>query len=186
MNGAPERVLGRLSSSSGAAIRPLRLRLSRRGERTGPAVLGVGAVSGGASFGRGADPDEWRPATVGTPVSAGDRLYTARGSRLELRAEEFEIHLGSATGLEAIDLGVDGRLFSVWGGAASFHVRQLRPGDRFGVETPDSEVTFESAGEYEIDVGKAGTTSVVVRSGSALVSSAGVAVTLRPSGISRA
>ena len=183
MNGAPERALEHLSPSSGGAIRPLRLRLSRRGERPGPTALGVAYVSGGASYGRGADPDEWRPASVGIPVSAGDRLYTARGSRLELHAEEFEIHLGPGTGLEAIDLGVDAVSFSVWGGAASFHVRRLQPGDRFGVETPNAAVTFESVGEYEIDVGTVGKTSVVVRSGSARVSSAGVAKPFGPAGV---
>jgi hypothetical protein len=121
---------------------------------------------------------------VGIPVSAGDRLYTARGSRLELHAGDFEIHLGSGTGLEAIDLGADGRLFSLWGGAATFLLRELRPGDRFGVETPDSVVTLDCAGEYEIDVGRAGKTSVVVRSGSAWVSSAGVSLPIGPAGTS--
>lgn len=165
---------------SGSAVRPLRLRLTRAGERAGPALLGVGCVSGAASYGRGADPDEWRPACAGIPVSAGDRLYTARGSRLELHAGDFEIHLGSGTGLEAIDLGAHGRLFSLWGGAATFLLRELRPGDRFGVETPDSVVTFECPGEYAIDVGRAGKTSVIVRSGSAWISSAGVAARIVP------
>ncbi|MFN7987342.1 MAG: hypothetical protein U0529_07720 [Thermoanaerobaculia bacterium] len=114
-------------------------------------IAAVARTSGGVSFGRGGDPDDWRPASVGLPLAAGDRLYTSRGGHAELRAEAFEIHLASATGLEAIDVSDEAKRFYVWGGSASFLLRQLRPGETFTFETPNATERFDRAGEYRID-----------------------------------
>jgi hypothetical protein len=130
----------------------------------------VAYVSGGVSYDRGGDADEWRPAAAGIPLAAGDRLYAARGASLGLGGAGFEIHLASATGLEAIDLTADVKRFYVWGRSASFLVRRLHPRESFRVDTPNAGVTFERPGEYRIDIDGRGSTNVVVDRGAASVS----------------
>jgi hypothetical protein len=147
--------------------------------------VSVAGISGGASYGRGGDADGWRPASVGLPVATGDRLYAARGGSLELDSAGFAIHLASATGLEALELTDDVKRFYVWGGSASFLVRQLTPGESFGVDSPNATVRFERAGEYRIDVGREGDTCVVVDRGNSWVSAAGVSVPLGPGDLAR-
>jgi hypothetical protein len=103
-------------------------------------------------------------------MSAGDRLYAARGASLGLDGAGFEIQLASATGLEAIDITADVKRFYVWGGSASFLVRQLHPRESFKVDTPNARVIFERPGEYRIDIDSRGRTNVVVDRGAASVS----------------
>ena len=160
------------------AIAPLGKTRSREGDEAGRAALSVARVSGGVSFGCGADAEGWRPASVGLPVATGDRLYAARGGCLDLCTAGFEIHLASGAGLEAIELSDDVKRFYVWGGTARLLVRELQPSESFGVATPNAAVTFERAGKYRIDVDREGSTRVVVGRGSAWVSAAGVAVPL--------
>ncbi len=142
------------------------------------AVVSVASVSGGVSHSRGGDADDWKPASAGLSVSTGDRLYAARGARLELRTAGCDIRLSSGAGLEAIGLADGARRFYVWGGSAAFLVRELRPSEFFGVDTASALVTFERAGQYRIDVDSGGETRVSVDHGSARVTGAGGAVPL--------
>ncbi len=137
----------------------------REGDEAGRAGVSVAGLSGGVSYGRGGVADGWRPASVGLPVAKGDRLYAGRGGSLELESTGFAIRLASATGLEALELSDDVKRFYVWGGSASFVVRQLAPGESFGVESPNATVTFERAGDYRIDAGGEGDAFVVVDRG---------------------
>ncbi len=153
MDGMLERGPTRAASVSAGAGAPLESAGPRKGDEALRAGVSVAGISGGVSYGRGGDADGWRPASVGLPVATGDRLYAARGGCLELDSAGFAIHLASATGLEALELTDDVKRFYVWGGSASFLVRQLRPGESFGVDSPRASVTFERAGHYRIDVG---------------------------------
>ena len=109
-------------------------------------------------------------------MASGDRFYTARGARLELRAPLFDIRLASGTGLDATELTRVANRFVVWCGSASFLIREIEPGGSFGAETPNAAVTFERPGEYRVDVDGKGSTRVAVDRGAARVSAAGVAV----------
>lgn len=161
-------------------LAPLEKARPREGDEAGRAGVSVAGISGGVSYGRGGDAEGWRPASVGLPVATGDRLYAARGGRLELDSAGFAIHLASATGLEALELTDDVQRFYVWGGSASFLVRQLTPGQSFGVDSPNARVTLERAGDYRIDVGREGDTWIVVDRVPSGDSAAGVPVPLGP------
>lgn len=183
MNGLHERRLTWQALLPPDVIVPRPRSRPREGDGAGRPAVRVASVSGGTSYGRGGDPDAWRPAAVGLPISTGDRLYTARGACLELRTVGLEIRLGASTGLEAVDLGEEGRQFYLWGGAVSFLVGRLRSGEFFGVETPTAMVTIESAGEYQVDVERDGRTRLAVPRGSARLSAAGVSAPLGPVGL---
>ncbi len=165
MDGMLERCGARTAPVSTGTSGPLGKARPRAGDEAGRTGVSVAVVSGGVSYGRGGDADGWRPASVGLPVAAGDRVYAARGGCLELDSAGFAIHIASATGLEALELTDDVKRFYVWGGSASFLVRQLTPGESFGVDSPSARVTFERAGDYRIEVGRGGDTWVAVDRG---------------------
>jgi hypothetical protein len=122
-------------------------------ERTPPRLA---YTHGQVSFWRpGAE--DWGPAQVNTPLAPGDLLYAAPGGTVELQvgARAFARAGGGPSGAE---LGLD-RLepdylqLRLASGTLSFDVRELPPGDRVDVNTPDGVLTIERAGYYRIEVG---------------------------------
>jgi hypothetical protein len=142
-------------------------------------VARVAYFSGGVSYSRGDDPDNWQPASLNFPMTLGDRLYTARSSRLELQTEGCVIYLAPETDLAALNLTYDVKQFSLGIGTASFRIRRLDSGESFEVDTPNSAVTFDRPGEYRIDVDRDGNTRVIVKRGHAYVAAAGGEVPLQ-------
>jgi hypothetical protein len=137
-------------------------------------VARISYLSGQASFARGDDPDDWQPADRNVPMTLGDRIYTGSRSRLELQLHGGDsIRLSAHTDLAALNLTDDTNQFSVRTGIASFHIRRLYEGELFEVDTPNAAVTFESPGDYRVDVDESGGTRVSVRRGSASVAAGG-------------
>lgn len=149
------------------ATAPRRAAGREEGGRFQREVASVGRTSGGVSFGRGGDPEDWRPASAGLSVATGDRLYTSRGGSLELRTDGFEIHLAPATGLEVTDLTGHAKRFYVWGGSASFRVRRIRSGETLTIDTPSTTVKLDRAGDYRIDIETERERPAAARDGSA-------------------
>ena len=141
-------------------------------------VARVAYFSGGVSYSRGDDPDNWQPASLNFPMTLGDRLYTERGSRLELQTEGGVIYLAPETDLAALNLTYDVKQFSLGIGSASFLISRLDSGESFEVDTPNSAVTFDHPGKYRIDVDRDGNTRVIVDRGHAYVAAAGGEVPL--------
>jgi hypothetical protein len=141
-------------------------------------VVRVAYLSGEVSYSRGDDPDDWQPASLNFPMTLGDRLYTARGSRLELQTEGGAIYLAPETDLAALNLTYDVKQFSLGMGSASFRIRHIGSGESFEVDTPNAAVTFDRAGQYRIDVDRDGNTRVIVNRGHAFVAAAGGEVPL--------
>src|SRR5450756_1726105 len=141
-------------------------------------VVRVAYLSGEVSYSRGDNPDDWQPASLNFPMTLGDRLYTASGSRLELQTEGATIYLAPETDLAALNLTYDVKQFSLGMGSASFRIRQIGSGESFEVDTPNAAVTFDGAGEYRIDVDRNGNTRVIVNRGHATVAAAGGEVPL--------
>ncbi len=141
-------------------------------------VARLGYVSGDVSFARGDDPDEWQPADANVPMTLGDRVWTS-GGRLELQVHGGSyIRLANSTDLTALNLTDDTKQFSISAGVASFRVPRLADDEVYEVDTPNAAVTFERTGDYRIDVRPNGDTRVQVRSGRAVVASAGGQVPL--------
>ncbi|MGE5716714.1 MAG: DUF6600 domain-containing protein, partial [Acidobacteriota bacterium] len=141
-------------------------------------VVRVAYFSGEVSYSRGDNPDDWQPASLNFPMTLGDRLYTASGSRLELQTEGGAIYLAPGTDLAALNLTYDVKQFSLGMGSASFRIRQIDSGETFEVDTPNAAVTFDRAGEYRINVDRDGNTRVIVNRGYAHVAAAGGEVPL--------
>jgi hypothetical protein len=142
-------------------------------------VLRVAYVSGTVSYSRGDDPDGWQPASLNFPMTLGDRLYTAKGSRLELQTEGGAIYLAPGTDFAALNLTYEVKQFSLGTGFAAFRIGHIDSGESFEVDTPNAAVTFDRAGDYRIDVGRNGNTRVLVKAGYAYVAAAGGEVPLQ-------
>ncbi len=141
-------------------------------------VARVAYLSGQVSYSRGDDPDEWQRASLNFPMTLGDRLYTSKGSRLELQTEGALIYLAPGTDFAALNLTYEVKQFSLGIGSASFRIRRIGSGESFEVDTPNAAVTFDGAGEYRIDVDRDGNTRVIVKRGHAYVAAAGGEVPL--------
>jgi hypothetical protein len=143
------------------------------GDDTQQTVARVAYFSGQVSYSRGDDPDDWQPASVNVPMTLGDRLYTAKGSRLELQIEGGAIYLAPETDLAALNLTYEVKQFSLGIGSASLRIRRIDSGESYEIDTPNAAVTLDRAGEYRIDVDANGDTRVIVSRGSAHVAAAG-------------
>jgi hypothetical protein len=75
--------------------------------------------------------------------------------------------------LTALNLTHDVKQFSLTGGTASFRIRSLQGEEVFEVDTPNSAVTFETAGDYRVDVDADGNSRVLVRRGQCTVAAEG-------------
>ncbi len=144
-------------------------------------VARISYMSGGVSFSRGDDPDDWQAADLNVPVTLGDRVYTGDDGRLELQVHGGNsARLDSQTDLATLNLSDDTKQFSLNEGTASFDVRRLADEEIFEVDTPNAAVTFERSGQYRLDVDADGNTRVGVHRGRATVAAAGGEVSLNP------
>ena len=143
-------------------------------------VARISYVAGDVSFLRGDDPDNWQPADRNVPMTLGDRVYTGGRGRLELQLQGRDVvRLGTRTDLAALNLTDDTKQFSLNAGIASFRIRRLFEDENFEVDTPNAAVTFETPGDYRVDVDLDGNTRVTVRRGRALVAAGGGQVPLQ-------
>src|SRR5262249_21027060 len=127
-------------------------------------VARLSYINGDVSFARGDDPDNWQPADPNVPMTLGDRVWTADG-QLELQIHGGNaVRLAKQTDLSALNLTEDTKQFSMSAGVASFRIRRLYEDEVFEVDTPNAAVTFDSPGDYRIDVRPDGNTRLQVRS----------------------
>jgi hypothetical protein len=127
-----------------------------------------------ASYSRGDEPDAWEAAVVNVPLTLGDRVYTGDGTRMELQVHGGAfVRLAPQTDLTALNLTDDVKQLSLAARTASFRLRRLRNDEVFEVDTPNVAVTFDTPGNFRIDVDPDGNSRVVVRSGHATVSADG-------------
>ncbi len=142
-------------------------------------VARVSLISGGVSFSRGDDPDQWDPADVNVPMTIGDRVWTGNDGRIELQVHGGNlVRLPAGTDLQALNLTHEVKQFSLALGTASISVRRLTDNEVFEVDTPNAAITLERPGDYRLDVDADGNTRVQVRSGRAIASAGGGQVAL--------
>jgi FecR protein len=141
-------------------------------------VARVAYLSGDVSFNRGDDPENWQRVSLNFPMTLGDRVYTARDSRIELQASGTSIYVAPMTDLAAMNLRDDIQQYSISSGTVSLRVRRLRDDETLEIDTPNSAITIDAAGTYRIDVDEDGNTHVGVLKGKAFVSAGGGEVSL--------
>lgn len=120
-----------------------------------------------------ADGHDLQPATLNWPVTTGTRLLAGPGARAELHGGQTVLRLAGLNGtadLRVTKLDDDTTQVALMDGSASVRVRQLQPGERVEIDTPNLAVVARQPGEYRIDVDpRAATTRLTVHAGSATV-----------------
>ena len=138
-----------------------------------PSVVGrLNLVEGSVSF-RPGSLDEWAPAMLNYPLSAGDHLWADQGSRAELHVGSTAVRLDGGTEISFLNLDDQIVQLGVSEGQLNVRLRRLDPGDEFEIDTPNSVVTLQQPGSYTISVQGEEGTGVTVWRGMAEVTAAG-------------
>jgi hypothetical protein len=138
-----------------------------------PAQVGrISYVSGQVSFQSGSLDDEWVPATLNYPLTAGDYLWTDAGARAEVHVPSAAFRLDSSTEFSFVNLDDQTVQVKLTTGSLNVTLRGLDAGDVFEIDTPNASVSMLAAGTYRVDV-QADGTNVTVRQGNAEVSAGG-------------
>ncbi|MCS0585010.1 hypothetical protein NX784_25815 [Massilia pinisoli] len=143
--------------------------------RVGRVALAQGQVAIGSDVGA-----EMTAAQVNWPVTSGNTISTAAGSRTELRVGSTSIRLDGDSSLEVLQMDDDALRLRLHYGSAS--VRVLNPDvlAGFELETPQARVRLTQPGRVRVDAERVRDTSAVtVFDGVALVEDGNSQLTLR-------
>ncbi len=134
-----------------------------------PGMARLSYLQGDVSSQRG-DNGDWVAATVNTPIAVNDRVSTGNNARAEIQLDYADVlrMSGSATAKIA-DLTRTGITVQIGQGLVTYSV--LKGGEANSeIDTPNSAVHPSGPGEYRILVNSDAETEVIVRRGSADVS----------------
>ena len=112
-----------------------------------PSVVGrLNLVEGSVSF-RPGSLDEWAPAMLNYPLSAGDHLWADQGSRAELHVGSTAVRLDGGTEISFLNLDDQIVQLGVSEGQLNVRLRRLDPGDEFEIITSQSKAQSVSFGQ---------------------------------------
>lgn len=139
----------------------------------GPTPPRLSFVDGDVSFWRpGAE--DWTPAQVNTPLTAGDSMYAGNGGNIEIEiGTRAYLRAGSGTeiGIESLETGY--LQIRVPAGHAALDLKRLPDGQAIEVDTPNGAFLIDRPGYYRLDVDDDTTTFATRRGGEARVIPAG-------------
>lgn len=144
-------------------------------------VAYVSALDGSAWIATSERGGEWARAALNWPVTTGTRLTVDAGARAEVHGGWTALRLAGRSQLDMTRLD-DGMLqAALTDGQASLRVRELQPGERVELDTPQLALVANQPGEYRVDVDpRADTTRVTVFAGAAtLYGEAGQSTTVQ-------
>ena len=136
-------------------------------------VARLGYVEGAVSF-QPSGTEDWVAAPINQPVTTGDKLWSDRGSRVELQLDGSLVRLSGETSMAFLNL--DNRITQIQlsSGTLIVHVRRLDDDESFEIDTPNLAFSPAQPGVYRLTVDESGNTTVVsVRSGAGEVTGAG-------------
>jgi hypothetical protein len=120
----------------------------------------------------------WEPASVNTPLAAGDELYAAEEAKLEIQlGARAYLRAGQETQLALETLEPDLLQISVPEGHVSLDLRSVDASRTLEIGTPNASFTIERNGYYRVEVDDDTTRFVARRGGRARVTPASGAST---------
>ncbi|WP_321794369.1 DUF6600 domain-containing protein [Caballeronia sp. J97] len=122
---------------------------------------------------------DWSYAQINRPLTTGDQLWNDENARSELHIGSTAVRLGSSTALSVLALDDNTAQLKVAQGTLSTRVRELPPGSRYEIDTPNAALAITTPGEVRVDVAPDGrATTVTVRNGGVTAYGDGGAVQL--------
>ncbi|RUR71416.1 hypothetical protein EJP67_30655 [Variovorax guangxiensis] len=154
----------RTRTSLSALQRPL------RGLLLGLALVCAGFAANAQSIGRlnlqqgtvsvsSAGDDRWSAARPGRELGAGDRIWTDRNARAEVYIGPAALRLDGGTYVEFTGIDEDTIRINAGRGNLQLSVRDMAPGQRISIDTPNLSAVIGAPGEYRIAVDEADTTT---------------------------
>jgi hypothetical protein len=132
-------------------------------------------TSGPVSF-QPAGTDDWVTTVANRPVTTGDKLWTDKGARAELRFGSSAVRIGGETGFSFLNLDDRTAQIRLTEGSINVRVKRLDDDETIEIDTPNLAFTVLRPGSYRITVNEAGdTTFINVRGGDGEVTGGGSA-----------
>jgi hypothetical protein len=134
-----------------------------------PGVARLSFMNGAVSIQRG-DNGDWVAGTVNTPVAVGDRISTGQAARAELQLDYADVlRLSSSATAKVANLNRSNIQVQVGQGLTTYTVLQGAQAAS-EIDTPNASLHPDGPGEYRILVNSDAETQIVIRGGSADVS----------------
>jgi hypothetical protein len=125
--------------------------------------------------------DDWVTAELNRPITTGDKLWTADGSRAELHVGSAAIRLSGQTGFSFLNLDDQIMQMRLTEGTVYVSVRRLEENESIEVDTPNLAFSILRPGRYRLNVNEAGDTTIInVRDGEGEVTGGGSSFTVHP------
>ena len=138
-------------------------------ERTPPRLS---YVDGEVSFFRPGT-QYWEPASLNTPLVAGDEFYAGEAANLEIQiGARAYLRAGEETQLALSTLEPDFLQIFVAEGHVSLDLRSVKASQTFEIDTPNAAFTIEHSGYYRVEVAGDSTRLITRRGGRASVTCA--------------
>ena len=134
-----------------------------------PGMARLSYLHGDVSSQRG-DNGDWVAATVNTPIAVNDRVATGNNARAEIQLDYADaLRMSGSATAKIADLTRSGITVQIGQGLVTYSVLK-GSGANSEIDTPNSAVHPDGPGEYRILVNSDAETEVIVRRGSADVS----------------
>ncbi|MBS1840171.1 MAG: hypothetical protein JSS69_16075 [Acidobacteria bacterium] len=134
------------------------------------------SYTGGPVSFQPAGTDDWVSIVANRPVTTGDKLWTDKGGRAELRFGSSAVRIGGETGFSFLNLDDRTAQIRLTEGSINVRVKRLDEDENIEIDTPNLAFTVLRPGSYRVTVNEAGdTTFVKVRGGDGEVTGAGSA-----------
>ena len=136
-------------------------------------VARLNYIQGSVSYQVSGDQD-WVQADPNRPLTTGDNIWADKDSRAEVHIGSTAIRLSSETGISFLNLDDRTVQLQLPQGTIEVHLRKIRRGDAFEIDTPNLAFTLTRAGEYRIETDpNGGSTVIIVREGEGEVTGGG-------------
>jgi hypothetical protein len=134
------------------------------------------SYAGGSVSFEPAGTEDWVDAVVNRPMTTGDKLWTDRDGRAEVRIDSYGLRLGPQTGFSFLNLDDNTVQVRLTEGSLNIRVRRLEENESLEIDTPNLAFNVLRAGSYRIDVSENGDSTVVsIRDGQGEVTGGGSA-----------
>jgi hypothetical protein len=135
-------------------------------------------TSGSVSF-QPAGTDDWVTTVANRPITTGDKLWTDKGARAELRFGSSAVRIGGETGFSFLNLDDSTAQIRLTEGSLNVRVKRLDENETIEIDTPNLAFTVLRPGSYRVTVNESGdATFIKVRGGDGEVTGGGSAYTV--------
>jgi hypothetical protein len=119
------------------------------------------SYSGGSVSFEPGGTDDWVDAVVNRPMTTGDRLWTDRDGRAEIRVDSYGLRMGPMTGFSFLNLDDNTVQVRLTEGSLNVRVRRMDDDQTLEIDTPNLAFNILRPGSYRIDVNENGDSTVV-------------------------